>query len=37
VLNPESIGQLDEATEALRLALGPNADYWQSGEQRRTR
>ena len=37
VLSPESIGQLDEATEALRLALGPNADYWQSGEQRRTR
>jgi len=36
-LSPETIAELDQATEALRLKLGPNADYWQGGEQTRVR
>jgi len=34
-LSPEVIAELDQATEVLRLKLGPNADYWQGGEQTR--
>ena len=36
-LSPEVVAELDRATEALRLKLGPNADYWQGGEQTRVR
>jgi myo-inositol catabolism protein IolS len=35
-LSPEAIAHLDAATDALRLKLGPNADYWQSNANRRT-
>ena len=34
-LSPEIIAELEQATEVLRLKLGPNADYWQGGEQTR--
>ncbi len=36
-LAPKVIAELDEATEALRLALGPNADYWVGEENSRMR
>ncbi len=36
-LSTENIARLNEATEALRLRLGPNADYFQGWESRRTR
>ena len=36
-LSPEIIAELEQATEVLRLKLGPNADYWQGGEQTRVR
>ena len=31
------VNDLHEATEALRLKLGDNPDYWQSGEEGRSR
>ncbi|MCD6519044.1 MAG: aldo/keto reductase [Anaerolineae bacterium] len=36
-LPPEVIAKLDEATEELRIKLGPNADYWQGQENSRIR
>jgi myo-inositol catabolism protein IolS len=33
----EIVNRLNVATEALKQKLGPNADYWQSFEHRRTR
>ncbi len=36
-LNQELIGRLDNLTQPLLDALGPNADYWESGEKSRTR
>jgi hypothetical protein len=33
----EMINRLNVASEALKRKLGPNADYWQSFENRRTR
>lgn len=36
-LSPEVIARLDQATEVLKQKLGPNADYWQSGENSRIR
>jgi myo-inositol catabolism protein IolS len=33
----EIVNRLNVATEALKKKLGPNADYWQSLEHRRTR
>jgi myo-inositol catabolism protein IolS len=35
-LPPDTIEALDRATEALRRRMGPNADIWQGGENRRT-
>lgn len=34
---PEIVAALDAATEELRVALGNNPDYWQSGEACRSR
>jgi len=36
-LSPGLVLQLSRATEALKLKMGPNADYFQGGESRRTR
>ena len=36
-LSLEVIAELEQATESLRFKLGPNADYWQGGEQTRVR
>ena len=36
-LSPEIISRLDAATNALKQALGPNADYWQGEERSRIR
>jgi aryl-alcohol dehydrogenase-like predicted oxidoreductase len=36
-LTPAIIAELDQASEELRLKLGPNADYWQGGAQSRVR
>ncbi len=37
VLCDETIAHLDEATDALKQALGPNVDMWQGGAKSRTR
>jgi aryl-alcohol dehydrogenase-like predicted oxidoreductase len=36
-LTPETVARLDAATDELRQVLGPNADYWQIGENSRVR
>jgi aryl-alcohol dehydrogenase-like predicted oxidoreductase len=36
-LSPEAIARLDAATDELKQVLGPNADYWQIGENSRVR
>ena len=36
-ISPETIAQLDAATDTLKQVLGPNADYWQIGENSRIR
>jgi aryl-alcohol dehydrogenase-like predicted oxidoreductase len=36
-LSPEVVDRLDAATAPLKQALGPNADYWQTGEKSRIR
>jgi len=36
-LSEDVVEALSEANEALRLKLGNNPDYWQSGEERRVR
>ena len=36
-LSPEVISRLDVATDALKNKLGPNADYWNTMENARTR
>ena len=36
-LSTEVISRLDAATDALKQVLGPNADYWQIGENSRIR
>jgi aryl-alcohol dehydrogenase-like predicted oxidoreductase len=37
LLSPETIAQLNEATEPVKQALGSNADYWQTAENSRMR
>jgi aryl-alcohol dehydrogenase-like predicted oxidoreductase len=36
-LSSEALAALDAATEKLRVEMGPNADYWQGGEESRIR
>jgi aryl-alcohol dehydrogenase-like predicted oxidoreductase len=36
-LSPEAIARLDATTDELKQVLGPNADYWQIGENSRIR
>jgi len=36
-LSPETIARLNEATDPVKQALGPNADYWQTAENSRMR
>jgi aryl-alcohol dehydrogenase-like predicted oxidoreductase len=36
-MSADVVGALDEATEALRVKLGNNPDYWQSGADARSR
>jgi aryl-alcohol dehydrogenase-like predicted oxidoreductase len=36
-LSPETIARLNEATDPVKQALGPNADYWQTTENSRMR
>ena len=36
-MTPEVVAELDSATEVLRVKLGNNPDYWQSGEAGRIR
>lgn len=36
-LAPEVMAMLDDITEPVRCKLGPNPDYWLSGEQARIR
>ena len=36
-MTPEVVAELDSATEVLRVKLGNNPDYWQSGEKGRVR
>ncbi|MBN2305162.1 MAG: aldo/keto reductase [Anaerolineae bacterium] len=37
VLAPDVLAALDQATAAIKAALGPNLDMWQSGNNARTR
>ncbi|MBC7237277.1 MAG: aldo/keto reductase [Chloroflexi bacterium] len=37
VFTPDTVAELDRVTEEVRLKLGNNPDYWQSGEASRSR